>query len=71
MLVKKSEFVSGKHIVSVVPETLRQLWRARWFEAKCYGTETQLASETKNLLLSAAMAVQQPNPSSDLCGHIE
>ena len=31
-LEKKSEFVSGKHIFSVVPESLRQVWKRQWFE---------------------------------------
>ena len=35
---QKSEFVSGRHIISVVPESLRQLWKRQWFEREVDGT---------------------------------
>ena len=34
---QKSEFVSGRHIISVVPESLRQLWKRQWFEGEVDG----------------------------------
>lgn len=54
--VKKNEmFVSGRQIVSVVPQSLRQLWKRRWFESRWFGgregSEQRSTRETRQLLL--------------------